>query len=97
MTQAQAGAQEWSDERIDKVALDALGDYGTMTFFSAKKIMRQVRDDMATTIATQAAQLAQVQADNERLQAELALAQEQLKNMENRVKQWRAWGRWLVE
>jgi len=37
--------QLWSDERIDIEALDALSYNGVMTFFRAKQLMGQVRDD----------------------------------------------------
>lgn len=60
-TPSAAGEPLWSDARIDKVAIDALGSYGTFTFFDTKKLMRDVRDDMQARIDELEAQLAQAQ------------------------------------
>lgn len=48
----------WDDKKIDDVAMDALGGYGTMTLFAAKRAMHQICDEYDAKIAELEAQLA---------------------------------------
>lgn len=52
----------WSDERIDKVAINALGSYGTFTFFDTKKLMRDVRDQYEAERTQLQARIAELEA-----------------------------------
>lgn len=59
--QRTAQGQVWSDDDIDKVTLHDLRGDGLITFFQAKRLMRQVRDEYEAEIAQLRARLAATQ------------------------------------